>query len=154
MFVVFWRMTESSSIDPGADQFAIYETAQEAAENYAGLVALPKCHCAGWAPITGAATEPHWLQSTPVSEFDAMRAEYESFIISGGWADESDDAMGMLYRNDLTPAERRWLSDFVRRWDDMESRAASVRRLLENPPHPMTESRRVALVMQRDAIGA
>lgn len=156
MFVVFWRETEGPAIDPGADHFAIYETREEAAENYESLIANPKTHCAGWAPITGAATEPHWLASLGApNEFDAMRAEYESFIVSGGWAgDESDDAMGMLYRNDLTPCERRWLSDFVRRWDEMENRAASVRRLLDNPPHPISETRREALQARLDAIGA
>jgi len=52
---------------------------------------------------------------------DDLMSEFEAWMtaqqLSGG-----DDAHSYLMRDDITPEQRRWLSDFVIRWDAMEAR--------------------------------
>jgi len=146
MFVVFWRDTQSPrDIESGFDQFETLDSREEAAAKFAALCLLPSTYCAGWAPITGDATEPQWLESNAptLPVFDAMAAEFSAWLVEHGLDGESDCAMGYLMRPDLSTTERQWLSDFVRRWDSMESERDSILKALTLPDQ--MEGRRNAL---------
>lgn len=153
MFVVFWRETEGPAIDPGVDHFAVYETPEEAAENFESVSRNPRTHCAGWAPITGAATEPHWiLGARSASVFDSLAREFGEWLIAHGLQGESDDALGYLMRSDLIPAERAWLSDFVRRWDAMEKECDAIRAVFA--AHELSDNRESALKKRLAELGS
>jgi predicted RNA-binding Zn-ribbon protein involved in translation (DUF1610 family) len=62
------------------------------------------------------------LVSWPVPPFDALVTEYNGWLAAqplhiGGAEDTSAEA---LLHEEITPEQRRWLSDFVQRWDAME----------------------------------
>lgn len=153
MFVVFWRETKGPTIDPGADQFTIVESKEEAAAAFAQLLQLDSTHCAAWSPITGDATEPQWLdpQGAAPSVFDALAGEFSQWLRDHGLDGESDDAHGYLMRPDLTPLERAWLSDFVRRWDAMDSERDSILKVMRE--NEQSESRRDALKLRLVQLG-
>lgn len=57
---------------------------------------------------------------------DAAPLQTESELVNefADWCNarpgfEEGDAMDLLHRNDLQPHERKWLSDFVIRWEKM-----------------------------------
>ena len=53
----------------------------------------------------------------------ALCSEFERYCAEQGLG-ERDDAVALLRRQDLTDDQRRWLSDFVRRWEAMRKRFA------------------------------
>lgn len=58
----------------------------------------------------------------------ALCAEFERYVAEQGLGDRGD-AEELLVRTDLTAGQRRWLSEFVLRWDAMleQGKARSVR---------------------------
>lgn len=152
MFVVFWRdCPNPRDIESGFDQFQTLDTQEEAAAKFAALCLLPSTYCAGWAPIMGA-SEPQWIQPAPTpSVFDSLVAEFDSWLISQGLDGESDDAHGYAMRSDLTPAERAWLSDFIRRWDAMESERDAIRESMR--ANEQSDARRSALQRRLNELG-
>lgn len=54
---------------------------------------------------------------------DSLCAEFEAWTTPLGFTE--GDAFDLLHRDDLSPEQRRWLSNFVGRWEAMENRRRS-----------------------------
>lgn len=59
------------------------------------------------------------MSAAPANPFDALVAEYEAWMRQQPEALTSlpDTSAEALLHEDITPAQRRWLSDFIIRWE-------------------------------------
>ena len=69
-----------------------------------------------------AALEPASSDTGPTEA--ELCAEFERYCTEQH-LDERSDAIALLHRTDLTSDQRRWLSDFVRRWNAMRKRCSA-----------------------------